>query len=162
MPVIFFCENNFFSVYTHLSERQPASRTIADLARVHGVESRYIDGNDALKVYQTAKEAKEWVLAGKGPFFIEAVTYRWREHCGPSYDNSLGYRSEADFQAWKTKDPIVRLTKDLLDQRVATQGDLERELNSIHAEVADSLDYARRSPFPPESDLSANLYPPER
>ena len=97
LPIVFICENNFFSVYSPLSVRQPSNREIYLLAKSHGIESFQGDGNNVLEVYQLMEKAIEIIRKGNGPVFLELKTYRWREHCGPYYDNHLGYRTEEEF-----------------------------------------------------------------
>ena len=56
------------------------------------------------------KDSLDKIRSGNGPMFIEFKTYRWREHCGPNYDNNLGYRDESEFLRWKKNDPISNYT----------------------------------------------------
>ena len=74
-----------------------------------------VDGNDPQAVYEAAVAAIALIRAGQGPFFLELTTYRWREHCGPNYDNDIGYRTEEEFQEWKRKDPIPLFEEKLFD-----------------------------------------------
>jgi pyruvate dehydrogenase E1 component alpha subunit len=90
LPVIYFVENNGYSCYTNLEDRQPR-RPLVDLGRAYGIPSVYVDGNDVLAVFDTTKEAVARARAGQGPTLIVADTYRWREHCGPNFDNDIGY-----------------------------------------------------------------------
>jgi TPP-dependent pyruvate/acetoin dehydrogenase alpha subunit len=96
LPVVFVCENNLYSVYSPMSVRQPDGREVFNLAKGHGIESRQGDGNDVAEVYELAGEAVEKARRGGGPSFLEFKTYRWREHCGPNFDNDIGYRTEAE------------------------------------------------------------------
>ena len=75
-------------------------------ARGIGLFSDYGDGNDVTQIHETLKVAVDQIRAGKGPRFIEFSTYRWKEHCGPNFDNNIGYRSEEEFMEWKKRDPI--------------------------------------------------------
>src|SRR5258708_27720371 len=69
----------------------------------------HVDGNDLRAVHAASTEAVTRARAGGGPTFILADTYRWREHCGPNYDNDLGYRTVAEFEQWRERDPIPPL-----------------------------------------------------
>ena len=82
LPVLFVCENNQYSVYTHLNERQFTGRNIVEIARAHGVEGEKGDGNDINKVISKAKRAIEQIKKDSKPFLLEFDTYRWLEHCG--------------------------------------------------------------------------------
>src|ERR1043165_7017418 len=92
LPVLFVCENNLYSVYSPLAGRQPQGREIHRMVSAMGLPSAHGDGNDALAVYWMVEEGVRAIRAGGGPRFYEFATYRWREHCGPLYDNDI--RSE--------------------------------------------------------------------
>ncbi|HIO55582.1 MAG TPA: thiamine pyrophosphate-dependent dehydrogenase E1 component subunit alpha, partial [Candidatus Marinimicrobia bacterium] len=96
LPIIFVCENNLYSVYSSMEVRQPRVREVYEVARGHGIESRQGDGNDVDEVYEMTKRAVDKARKGGGPTFLEFKTYRWREHCGPLYDNDIGYRTESE------------------------------------------------------------------
>jgi len=103
LPVLFICENNLYSVYSPLSVRQPKNREIWRMAKAMGIDASYGDGNDALSVLDKVSTAVSKIRSGGGPVFIEFSTYRWREHCGPLYDNDLGYRTQSEFLEWKAR-----------------------------------------------------------
>ena len=97
LPVLFICENNLYSVYSGLKVRQPEGRIIHKMVEGMGIESDFGDGNKVDEVYKMVSKAKSNILLGKGPQFLEFETYRWREHCGPNFDNDIGYREEQEF-----------------------------------------------------------------
>lgn len=153
LPLIFICENNLYSVYTPLHERQPP-RPLSDLAKAHGIPTWHGDGNDVLVVYRMTKTAVDRARKGQGPAFLLFDTYRWREHCGPNYDNNIGYRTEAEFKRWERRDPIRRLAGQLKASgqlTTARQAEIE---NEIRAEVLAALEFAVSSPLP-TADLAA-------
>ena len=158
LPVLFVCENNLYSVYSPLSVRQPAGRKISDLAAAIGVPAIQGNGNDAQAVYDGAEQALRKIRSGSGPQFMELATYRWREHCGPNYDNDIGYRSEAEFLDWKAKDPIAAFQNRLLDFDVLTREAIEHMEAALQLEVADAFDFAESSPFPDPAEAGANIY----
>jgi TPP-dependent pyruvate/acetoin dehydrogenase alpha subunit len=114
IPVLFVCENNSYSVYSPLNVRQPKHRQIFKMVNSMGVESRWDDGNDVMKAHNSANIALEYVRKKSKPFFLELETYRWREHCGPNYDNDIGYRTEEEFLQWKKRDPVKGFEKILI------------------------------------------------
>ncbi len=158
LPIVFVCENNFYSVYSPLSVRQPEGREIAGLARGHGVFSQQGDGNDVLEVHELAGEAVQRARDGHGPSFLEFTTYRWREHCGPNYDNDLGYRTEGEYLEWRPKCPIERFRAFAFAKRFLTGDDVQSMANDIHAEIEDAIQFARESPFPSRFDLMNGVY----
>ena len=108
LPVVFVCENNLFSSHLHISLRQPADSTCR-YAVAHCMPWRRVDGNDVVAVAAAMAEAAAHARAGKGPFYIEAVTYRWRGHVGPREDIDVGVQRKDDLALWKKRDPIARL-----------------------------------------------------
>ena len=160
LPVIFVCENNLYSVYSPLSVRQPEGREIFELAKGHGIESYQGDGNDIIEVYTLAEQAVGKARQGGGPTFLEFKTYRWREHCGPYYDNDLGYRTESEFQEWKQRCPIENLKKNLLRDGILCDQDVEDMVSELEAEIEGAIAFAKKSPFPTESSLMEHIYAP--
>ncbi len=158
LPVLFVCENNLYSVYSPLKVRQPEGREIWRLAASHGMESNHGDGNDALKVFQKTTTALRQIRSGGGPYFLEFATYRWREHCGPNFDNDLGYRTEEEFLSWKARDPIESLETQLLKQAVINKTDIEKIQASIQKEVDEAFDFAEKSPFPDPEEAFLGLF----
>ena len=158
LPVLFICENNFYSVYSPLSVRQPEGRNIFEMVRGLGIASEHASGNDCLEVYTKTNAAIENIRKGKGPYFIEFDTYRWREHCGAFFDNDLGYRTEKEFLLWKKKDPIVLIETYLLNDSIITEKQLQKMKESAQSEVDKAFDFAEESPFPDSKEALANLY----
>ena len=158
LPVLFVCENNLYSVYSPLSVRQPSGRSIYKIAQAHGVDSHYANGNEVLDVYQISSQLRSNLLAGKGPALVEFATYRWREHCGPLYDNDLGYRTEAEFEDWKQRCPIEQFKDHLLKLGVASVEKLNHIEVSIQKEISDAFQFAKSSPFPDMSELNNHIF----
>jgi TPP-dependent pyruvate/acetoin dehydrogenase alpha subunit len=151
LPMLFVCENNFYATLTPLTTRQ--SGDIWRRAAMHGLSAARIDGNDVVTVFETARAAVERANRGDGPTFIEATTYRWREHVGPNFDTDLGYRTQAELDAWIARDPIA-----LLARRLDADGVLDAAMRAvldadIDTEVADAIAFAKVSPFPTPTAL---------
>lgn len=158
LPVIFVCENNLYSVYSPLSVRQPKGREVYALAGGHGVENHQGDGNNVAEVFALAERAIRKARRGGGPTFLEFKTYRWREHCGPHYDNNLGYRTEAEFLKWKQRCPIEQLKGQLLKEAVLCDRELDDMTRELHTEISEAFDFAKQSPFPEKRFLLEHLY----
>lgn len=155
LPIVYVCENNLYSVYTHLKDRQP-DRSLTQIAAAHGLTVFSGDGNDAVTVQQQTTEAIRGVREAAGPAFMEFTTYRWREHCGPNFDNDLGYRSEAEFKLWQAQDPLLRLREAALAAGVTDQGRLNILESEIKAEIDAAVVFAQTSPFPDASLLAVS------
>ncbi|MBT3295622.1 MAG: thiamine pyrophosphate-dependent dehydrogenase E1 component subunit alpha [Verrucomicrobia bacterium] len=158
LPVLFVCENNQYSVFTHLRDRQPAGRRIHEMVAAMGVRTVVGDGNDALAVLAAVEDAAAHARNRKGPVFLEFATYRWREHCGPFYDNDLGYRTAGEFEAWRARDPVARLEGELVSRGDLDAAGLRSLQESVRAEVAAAFDVAEASPFPPAADAYRELF----
>jgi pyruvate dehydrogenase E1 component alpha subunit len=157
LPVVFICENNLYSIYTNLRDRQPA-RPIADLALAHGVPSFTGDGNDVQAVLNMTRAAVDNARAGKGPTFLVFETYRWREHCGPNYDNHIGYRTEEEFQQWKAVCPLARTRARLLADGTLTEVADEALNARLKADIDAAFERARQAPLPRLETVSHHVY----
>lgn len=152
LNVLFVCENNLYSVYTPMQERQ-LNRPRTGIAKANGLYTDSGDGNKALEVYIKTQKALDHIRGNKGPAFLEFSTYRWREHCGPNYDNTIGYRTEAEFEAWKKKDPLIQLEKvSKFSEEFKTS-----LRSSIDAEMTEAFEFAKKSPYPKKSQINPKL-----
>ena len=123
-----------------------------------GLDSIRIDGNDVETVYSTTQSALDSVRSGNGPYLIEAMTYRWVEHCGPNYDNHIGYRTEEEYLSWREKDPVATFEDKLLNESTASKEFIETTKQQIFEEIREVIDYAKELPFPDSSELTKGVY----
>jgi len=157
LPVIFFCENNFYSVQSPLATRQPARRIHA-WAASYGMPSVEVDGVNVLAVHEATRAAVERARTGGGPTFIEAPVYRFRAHGGSGDDSRTGYRSEEERALWETVDPLMLFggyLKGISRLDAAAIDGMERE---IADEIAEAFEFALASPNPTEADLHQHVY----
>ncbi len=108
VPVVFLCQNNQYAISVPL-KKQTASETLAQKAIAYGMSSLKIDGNDIFAVYKGVKEAVELARKGKGPSFLECLTYRVTDHT--TSDDASRYRPIKEVKIWEARDPILRLRK---------------------------------------------------
>jgi pyruvate dehydrogenase E1 component alpha subunit len=155
LPIVYVVENNFFSVYSPLAVRQPAARSVVGIAAGHGIAGGSGDGNDVEHVHRLADVAVAHARSGAGPYVLELETYRWREHCGAAYDNHLGYRTVAEFEDWRARDPIVAMDRRLTDGGVLDAARRDAIASEIAAEVDDAFAFAVSSPFPDGESFGA-------
>jgi TPP-dependent pyruvate/acetoin dehydrogenase alpha subunit len=158
VPVLFVCENNLYSTHTPLGVRQPADARIWERARSYGIPARLVDGNDVFEVHQAALQAVAWCRAGKGPYFLEATTYRWREHVGPNWDYDAGYRSKAEVDAWIERCPIKRATGALVAAGACTEAEVALWDEASREEIRRTVAIAKASPFPSVDQLLDGTY----
>ena len=153
LPILFICENNLYSVYSGLNVRQPANREIYRMVSAMGIDSNNCDGNDPLKSYHFIKEKIDLVRKSSKPQFIEFSTYRWREHCGPNFDNKIGYRDEKEFKNWKKKDPLKKIENQITDK-----DHLKKIKYQIDEEIKMAFKFAEKSKFPDEKEAYKGVY----
>ena len=146
LPVLFICENNLYSVYSGLDVRQPKGRKIFEMVKALGIETDHGDGNKVEEVYEKTFNAKKKILERNSPQFIEFETYRHREHCGPNFDNSLGYRKEKEFLDWKERDPLKPFYENNIDLDHAI-------ITRISEDIKEAHEFADNSEYPSEKDF---------
>ncbi|MBF0285844.1 MAG: dehydrogenase [Magnetococcales bacterium] len=162
LPLLFVCENNGYSVYTRLCERQP-DRPILGIAQAHGIPGTLGEGNDIQQVWELAGEAIDAIREGNGPRFLEFTTYRWPEHCGPNDDDHLGYRPKGELASWQARCPLIR-GQELLGQRhpEAVESLIQRLEQETAAEIAAAFEFALSSPEPDPATASQHVWAAER
>ena len=147
LPVLFICENNLYS--THMPVSQCCANTrLYQIPRAFNIPGIRIDGNDVLTVYESAHAAIEAARAGRGPAFIECMTYRWRGHVGPDNDLDKGLRSRKELDAWVKKCPIHRFERQLFKNKVLTPEKKRAILADIDAGIEECVVHAHNSPYP--------------
>jgi pyruvate dehydrogenase E1 component alpha subunit len=145
LPVILLCENNGLAVHASLKERH--SYRIAEHARVYGIETSVIEnGHDIVAVADALGAVIAATRRDGKPRFVEARTFRYKEHVGPGDDYDAGYRSRADLLAWQAKDPLIQ------DKALAA-----KLKPALDAEIAEAAAFAEASPMPGRADLLSDV-----
>jgi TPP-dependent pyruvate/acetoin dehydrogenase alpha subunit len=158
VPMLFVCENNFYSVYSQLNVRQSPDRKIAGLAESHGIKTYTGDGNNITQVSEIAKEAIKYIKDYNAPAFIELETFRWLEHCGPNWDDELGYRKEGELDKWQKRDPLSANETLLIEKKELTKNEILEIKEVISIEIDEAFKFAKDSPFPDLSILNEHIY----
>ena len=158
LPVIYFCENNHYSVQSPLAPRQSPDRVVWKWAASYGMRSVPVDGTNVLAVYEAAKAAVGRARRGGGPTFIEAQVYRFRAHGGAGDDSKTGYRDVAEREAWEAYCPIATYYDFLQRAGLLDAAARKRMESEILAETLAAFDHAMSSPDPVEADLYRNVY----
>lgn len=143
LPVIIFCQNNGYAISVPL-KKQTAVENLVDKAAGYGVEGVQVDGNDILAVYAAVKKAADKARRGDGPTFIEAVTYRFGSHT--TADDHTRYREGDEVEAWKSKDPIERLKKELLARGIWSEEQDEAAWAEADQQVQKAIDEMQSQP----------------
>ena len=156
LPILFICENNLYSVYSSLKDRQPKDRKIFKMVQSFGINSSQCDGNNLLDTYEAMSSAYKYVKGKSKPFFLECKTYRFLEHCGPYNDDILNYRPEKEIKYWKKKDPLLNINK------IVKEKFTEKKLNKIRDNILHEVDnaflFAKKSKFPKQSKAYQGNY----
>jgi len=111
LPCIFIVENNNFSVYTDIKTRQNSS--LKEKTNSFNVNYFLNKDHDYENLYEIFEESSQIARSFLGPVLIEVMTHRYREHCGPNYDDELNYRDERFLEYWIERD-IIRIIEDRL------------------------------------------------
>jgi TPP-dependent pyruvate/acetoin dehydrogenase alpha subunit len=157
LPVLFVCENNDFSVYTKLELRQP-KRPIYKIAEAHSIQSQKADGNDIELVHKISSDAVAEIRNGSGPQFLEFSAYRWREHCGPDFDDHLNYRTHEEVELGKKACPVLRYKDQLFNNGDLTDQIINEISEKIEIEINQVLEKAKAARLPTLQDAMNHQY----
>ena len=157
LPILFVCENNLYSVYTRLKQRQSVDRNIKKLVKSNGIESYSSSGNDAVGVYSLAKKCINKIRKKNKPIFLEFKTYRWLEHCGPNWDDNLNYRPKGELKMWMKKCPLQKL-KVRIFSNSKNNYRLNKIEKKINTEIKNAFDFAKKAKFPKKNILNQFIY----
>lgn len=155
LPTLFVCENNMYA--TEVPFAYAAGHPdVGDRGDVYGLPSFIVDGNDVIAVHEAAGEALRRARAGAGPTLIECKTYRTRAHSEGMRDG--GYRTQAEIDDWKARDPIRQQRERILNYTIATEAELDAIDAEIQAMVEEAAEFAKNSPWPDPATASTNVY----
>jgi pyruvate dehydrogenase E1 component alpha subunit len=153
LPVLWVCENNEYAMGTAV-DRASAVDEIRRKAEGYGMPSACVDGMQLLEVRQAAIEALSYVRE-QGPFFLEAITYRFMGH---SMGGPERYRHSEEIQRWRENDPIGIFRKHLLEIKGIGEKTLEREETRAEEQVEAAVRFAEESPEPTLDTLMSLIY----
>jgi pyruvate dehydrogenase E1 component alpha subunit len=154
LPVLWVCENNQYGMGTTV-ERASAVSEIRQKAEGYGIPNERVDGMDVLKVKKASEKAMEHIRSGKGPYFLEIMTYRYRGH---SMGDPERYREADEVKHWQENDPIGIYHNFLIENEKATLAELEKIEEEVEEEVAAAVEFAENSPDPAPEELFTDIY----
>jgi pyruvate dehydrogenase E1 component alpha subunit len=152
-PTIFFCENNLYGMGVPF--KASLSTEIPKLAAAYNMPAVSVDGMDVLAVYEATREAVAHSRAGKGPYFIEAMTYRYRGH---SMADPELYRVKEEIEEAKKRDCIERLKRQMIEAGMLDEAGYAEIEARAEAVVNESVEFSERSPQPSLDSLFDHLY----
>ena len=154
LPLILVCENNLYAEMTPLADSNP-HQAIAERASGFAMRAVTVDGNDALVMYDAVAEARERALAGEGPTFIEALTYR---HMGHMIGDPETYRTKEEVAEWKKRDPILRLREHLAGRHGVSDDEFAAIDGRVAQRIADAVAFAKQSPAPAPEEVCDDVW----
>ena len=156
LPVIYVCENNLYTEYTHYSETTAGD--ILARARAFGLEAESVDGQDVEAVYLTAKKLIDRARKAEGPAFLLCNTYRFTGHHVGDINREY-YRSKQEEQEWKTRrDPIENLARTLIAEKLTDAATLEAIQSKVRSEMKTAVDFALTAPYPTVDEAEQDVY----
>ena len=154
LPVVFVCENNRYGMSTSTA-RSTAVKQIAERAAAYSMPGVTVDGNDFSAVTEAVDAAVARARRGEGPSLVENMTYRWRGH---SKSDRNRYRTKEEIAEWMERDPIVAMSKLLVDHKILTEaevGALEEDAARI---IREAIEFAAASPDPKIEEATRDVY----
>ena len=155
VPCIFFCQNNQWAISVP-RESQMASETIAQKGLAYGAQVQQVDGNDLFAVYKAVYDARERARAGGGVTLIECITYRLADHT--TADDARRYRDQNEVEAWRSKDPMIRVRLYLESKGLWDAGKQKAEQERAEVMVKEVVDKVLNWPAPKREEMFDHLY----
>jgi pyruvate dehydrogenase E1 component alpha subunit len=154
LPVIFFCENNFWGVTTHVSDVM-LNEFVAERADAYRMPGVTVYGNDPLEVYHAVQDAAKRARDGGGPTLIEALTYRRGGH---KRDDPATYRPREEVDAWLAQDPVPMFRDRLAKLPAFPEVRLSEIEARVQASLQDAVEFSQSSPLPATSLAHDHVY----
>jgi acetoin:2,6-dichlorophenolindophenol oxidoreductase subunit alpha len=156
LPVIYVCENNLYTEYTHFSETLAGDLLARGTA--FGVPSEEVDGQDVRAVNAAASKMIEKARIGGGPSFLVCNTYRYTGHHVGDISREY-YRSKQEEQLWKTdRDPLKLFSAWLLKESVAEAASLQAIDKEVAEQMRTAVEFAIASPYPASHKAEEDVY----
>lgn len=154
LPLIVVVDNNQYAVETFI-DRVTAGGDLAKRASGFGLPASTIDGQNVLEVRDAVARAREYALAGNGPTFLNALTYRYYGH---NVGEKGQYRTLEEIENWRSnRDPIDQFAARLFSEGHLDQATYDEMVASVDAEIKDAVEFAENSPHPDPSEVMLNV-----
>ena len=158
VPILFVCENNFYSIYTDYKRRHSKKNNVTNISKAIGIKSKTIFGNDVEKVYNESKKAINYIKKTKEPMLLEFETYRIYEHCGPNIDDDLNYRPKSEVKKWINNCPIKLYKNKLIKQKIINSKQIEKIEYYIGRKLTKIFNKIKKDKFPSKKYLTNYTY----
>lgn len=154
LPVLYICENNHYAMGTSV-ERTSKTVDIYKLGRSYDIPSEAVDGMRPETVFEAIQKAAKHIRSGKGPFFLEIRTYRYKGH---SVSDPARYRTKEEVQKYKDRDPVKITEANILEKNIARAETIQAIKDKIKLEIDDAIKFAEESAYPPAAALYDDNY----
>ncbi len=154
LPVLWVVENNQYGMGTAV-ERASAVTDFRTKAAGYGMKAEQADGMNLMNVREVAGRMIEEVRAGNGPQLLEVLTYRFRGH---SMGDPERYRKPEEVHKWQEEDPIGIFRRYLLENKVASEEELDAQDDKAEQEVNEAVEFAESSPEPAPEELYTDVW----
>jgi len=156
LPVIYVCENNLYTEYTHFTETTAGD--ILTRGTAFGLQAESVDGQDVRAVYAAAQKLVNRARRGEGPALLLCNTYRYTGHHVGDINREY-YRSKQEEQEWKTKrDPIKNMGEWLVSQKIADAAALQKIESDGGDEMKAAVEFAVAAPYPSVAEVDQDVY----
>lgn len=149
LPVLYICENNGYAMGTSVDR----TSNVTDLYKIglaFDMPSEAVDGMNPESVHEALTRAAEHIRAGKGPYFLEIKTYRYKGH---SVSDPAKYRTKDELETYKGMDPVKTIEAKILKEKIAPEEDILAIKKKIKEEIDEAIKFAESSDYPPSEDI---------
>ena len=146
LPILFVCENNLFSCFTDIKERQPKN-LIKNISKTFNIKTSFLNGNDTINIFKKTKKIINEIRKNKEPQFILLDTFRMFEHCGPNKDDYLNYRDPKLIKKWNKNCPLKKMEKLLVSKKVLSPKQIRNIKNKYKVNIDNIFKKCRKKKF---------------
>lgn len=154
IPVLYICENNHYAMGTSVKRTSNVS-DLWKLGLAYDIPSEAVDGMKPETVHEAFLKAAEYIRSGKGPYYLEIKTYRYRGH---SVSDPAKYRTKEELEHYKEQDPVLVTENNILKKGLASEAEINKIKEAIDIEIEDAMKFADESDYPLPSELYDDNY----
>ena len=154
IPALYICENNGYAMGTSVARTSNVT-DMSQLGASFDMPSESVDGMDPAAVHEAVSRAAEHIRSGKGPYYLEIKTYRYKGH---SVSDPAKYREKDEVKTYQDRDPVKVTERTILDNGIATEAEIKAIKDAVKAEIAEAAKFADESPYPDGAELYTDQY----
>ena len=154
IPVLFVVENNMYAMGTSVT-RTSNVHDLYKIGSAFDMPSEQVDGMRPEAVHEAVSKAAKHIRSGKGPYFLEIKTYRYKGH---SVSDPAKYRSKDELKDYKDKDPVKMTEATILENKIATEEEIKAIKDDVKQEIEAAAQFAEQSDYPDASELYTDNY----